>query len=59
MSTRIFEENGFRGTHEILVSRIWAGRIGSAMQFTIGDEFCVIDRYKAIELARAILEEYE
>ena len=59
MGDRIFAEKGFRGTHEILISKIWAGRIGSAMQFTIGNEYCTIDRYKAVELARAILNEYE
>lgn len=59
MGDRIFESEGFRGTHEILVSKIWAGRVGSAVQFTIGDEYCTIDKYKAIELAKAILNEYE
>lgn len=58
MGTRIAEIDGFRGTHELLVSRIWVGRVGASAQFTIGDEFCTIDKYQAIELARKILDKF-
>lgn len=58
MSTRIAEYDGFRGTHSISVTRFFAGRIGSSVQFTIGNEYCSIDKYQAVELAKKLLEAF-
>lgn len=59
LSTRIAEIDGFRGTHGISVTRFFAGRIGSSVQFTIGNEYCSIDKYQAVELARKLLKAFE
>lgn len=58
MSTRIAEYDGFRGTYGISVTRFFSGRIGPSVQFTIGNEYCSIDKYQAVELAKKLLEAF-
>ena len=60
MSTRIAEYDGFRGTHSISATRFYAGhQIGGALQLTIGQEYCSIDKYQAIELAEKLLKAFK